>query len=1395
MPYLKDKLHADVVHLLHRDPDLFGSGRVIGKNLVLTARHVVTPSGTTEPLKGGWQVRLFSDCPDPPDIDKWMPIEASLKWVGQGNLDLALLELHPKSTLCIPQFGLRIGRIDEAQERRVIGLGFPRGAKVNNQRELLSPFGTLSDASGQTLGFGPAPAYKPQAPAEDWPGFSGGAVLLQESPDPEVIWVYGVVQQVTEKNFNGLLAVARLAKAWEDEGFRRALEDAGISLAPPTDPMRRKESAGVIDFTRERSRHGTVLGRDAVFTTVEAWVDGSPTGWVLIKGGAGTGKSAILTALLERLEKKHGRGSVLHHFLRRGQANWSEPEAILRNLNARLEALVKPDGLVDTQGLERFQGLLAQAAEQSPSESHRLILVIDGLDEAGAAASDTGLLRRFLPTYLPDGVWCVCSSRPNYPELGWLEQRSGLHTIDLDQAPWLEDNQRVVEAYWRNNGHKLQPPLDLDLLEAAIQASQGNILHAVTLRDAFDANPQFRDPNRLPIGFAALLEDMWLKLVEMEDRHTSRHVIDGLGLLATAGEALPLSTVASLLGWDHPADIANFKRFALQFLLEEHADWHGGEARYRPFHEATREFLTTGDHMSPEGRRKNHSLLAEGLASWPPHEDADAFKKEYAARYALLHLSAAGSWGRVSDLLGDLRYCVVALEALGPQLLLTRILDASSHDKPPELAERATIHARVLRLESQWLETYPEELPSLIHNRLICLGWSRAKIQTSFSDFNRGWGLINAVDVGNEICIFRGHTSKVSTCDLDARGRYGVSGGWDGIVRLWDIRRGTNLHVLRPDPQAVRCDVTSCALSASGRYIATASMLIRLEPRREYAKVQVWDAHDGHTLVDLDYESAEEIKVAFAGRDRAIACHVSGRVEILDIEENTTTNLDLGERITGGIAIDPSGLLLAAVTNKGCTVRSLNHAGKLFADISLPGAQLCSFSPDGQLLVIAMRGCAIVASSADGSILHQTKAIDEIVQCRLLPNLRLLYTSGWDCKLVVLDIEKERVVERYEGHTYTVDSCACTPDGQFALTGGGDNTVRLWSLNERVTSKQADRHEKLVYGCAVNIEGTLACSAPQDAVPVLWDARTGKRMRPINANVSYGNLRFCRPGSGDLRLATLGATLQVWDPGSGQLEQTFEIPVDPSLGGVRFVDDIAFARSDLFPLLRTDSYLLVWRNRENLQAIDIPKEAAVCRLDGGRAVATLSTEGKLEIVNLEGTTSRAIIAEGVRRCVGSPKSYAVYALMPKNWLCRLDARSGEVQAKLGEISQEHVSLFVDGREQALWALCYDGGLALQAPTNEVLMAFPLDGSGRFEAIKVPGHSVFGTDFLPNGQLVTVGWDATIRVWDAGQSAAIAAVSGSAPFRCVGVADDRIVAGDQKGNVWFLAPLGDLYPSH
>jgi len=1157
-------------------------------------------------------------------------------------------------------------------------------------------------------------------------------------------------------------------------------------------------SAGLIDFAQERMRHGEIIGRKEALEMIQGWIDGAASGWILIKGGPGSGKSAILVAVLNQLESEYSAESVPYHFLRREQGNWNEPDAVMRNLIARLERISTSTERSKAQGLERLNALLAAVAQQYATNNRRLVIVVDGLDEVGDANSKESLLGLFLPLTLPQNVFIVCASRPNYPQLGWLEQRSGLRLLDLDQPQWRADNDRVVEAFWRKRGPELDPPLDEKLLESVIAAAQGNMLHAMTLFDAFPTEMQARDAKRIPVGFKALLEQLWLRLVDLENRDTSGRVIDGLGLLAIASEALPLSILARLLKWRHPADITDFKRYALPFLLEESADWHGGEARYRPFHESTREFLTSSDHMLPDVSRDYHELLAQRLGKWPPADGAGELERGYAARFALMHLSAIGDWSRVSELLGDLSYGVAALEAIGPQLLLARIAPLVKPDKPKELVERATVLQHLLRLESQRLETSARELPNLVHNHLTCVGKSRDQIRSSFTGFDRGWGLLNAVAIGEETCILRGHIGGVNTCDIDSRGQYGVSASWDGSLRIWDLVRGTTLHVLRPYPEATRCDFDSGAISPDGRYVIVALSVLEDPRRKAGGHIQIWQARDGTLILDTEHESTRSAYVGFASNEKAIACNQAGYIDVYDIQGGTSERMMLGEEVER-IAINASGTLIAAVTNEGCGVWQLSDGSRVSTVPSKGLSGVCSFSPDGKSIAVAAYGHALIANPADGSVVYSTNAIGDLTDCRLLDNKRLLFTAGWDCKLVVWDMETDQPLEKYEGHTYKAECCAVTPDGRVALTGGGDNTVRLWSLVDKISAPQVDRHPNLVYGCTVNAAATLACSAPQDDRPVIWNARTGTRVGPIDTDVSYGSVRFCR-FEGKSSVAMLGDKLRVFDPETAQLEWEAEMPARDEYGGVSLLDDGSSEEtSDRFdplyqlPLLHAGSHAIVWHPMRALQPVPLAGELTVLsRLNAGRGIAALH-DNVLETIDLDDGNARRTIADGVRACVGSPRSKSVYALMLNGQLVRLDAMSGAVLSVLGNLQQDNVRLMIDPDETALWALCFNVGDSGQAPTDEVLMAFSPQTSSLAQQANIPGHTVFGTCFL-SGMLITAGWsDATLRIWDVNQPMPLTAISGSSPFRCVAAAGDRIVAGDQKGNVWFLAPLRELYP--
>jgi len=307
MAYALETLYADVAQIQHDTLDLFGSGRLVGEDLLLTARHILIPENKTEPAKEGWRARLWGNRPCPHEGQQWGWIKAVVVWVGTGALDLALLRIirPPDVPELRPKLALKIACIDEVQHRFVRGLGFPRGAKVDSRRTLLVPSGHLDDENETTLSWGIDQSDQPASPGEDWRGFSGASIVLEDSPRDDAVWIYGVAQHVPP-NFIRRLAVARLAAALEDQTFCEILRVAGASTESASDP--------VLSTTRLQprltkplfrgskfyfgSRSNKFLGRESCLRDLSAFLQSKEIlQWWTVTGKAGSGKSRLALEL------------------------------------------------------------------------------------------------------------------------------------------------------------------------------------------------------------------------------------------------------------------------------------------------------------------------------------------------------------------------------------------------------------------------------------------------------------------------------------------------------------------------------------------------------------------------------------------------------------------------------------------------------------------------------------------------------------------------------------------------------------------------------------------------------------------------------------------------------------------------------------------------------------------------------------------------------------------------------------------------------------------------------------------------------------------------------------------------------------------------------------------
>ena len=96
-----------------------------------------------------------------------------------------------------------------------------------------------------------------------------------------------------------------------------------------------------------------------------------------------------------------------------------------------------------------------------------------------------------------------------------------------------------------------------------------------------------------------------------------------------------------------------------------------------------------------------------------------------------------------------------------------------------------------------------------------------------------------------------------------------------------------------------------------------------------------------------------------------------------------------------------------------------------------------------------------------------------------------------------------KVLKALKGHTSSVYSVAISPDGNYALSGSGDKTIRYWDLKTGKTLKILKGHNDDVYSVAISDDGRYALSGSSDKTIRYWDLRTGETLKILKGHTDY----------------------------------------------------------------------------------------------------------------------------------------------------------------------------------------------------------------------------------------------------------------------------------------------------
>jgi WD40 repeat protein len=416
---------------------------------------------------------------------------------------------------------------------------------------------------------------------------------------------------------------------------------------------------------------------------------------------------------------------------------------------------------------------------------------------------------------------------------------------------------------------------------------------------------------------------------------------------------------------------------------------------------------------------------------------------------------------------------------------------------------------------------------------------------------------------------FVGHTGNVAAAAISPDGRRGLTGGWDGTMRLWDLPSGKELHCFEvsntPTELIYRNFVNAVAFSPDGRHAVSGA---------GSKMVQVWRLPDAAAKPPPPLEPVGEVRrLPHSTWVTALACCADGQQVLSGDKAGMLRlwNLKTGQEVASWqghksgttincVRISPTddnlalscgedGTLRLWDLAKGQEIRTLLEASAEITSWSTSGGtglQSADFSPDGKFAVCGGKELWVFEVPG-GKQVHHFESRFGFSAVAFCDDRLILYTANSTAPTLRDWKEgKNEFAFHKEDQSFRV---AVSRDGRLALTGhfgqhrNGDydysagSRVRSWDLQDRTKPPRVfTGHVWMVLSVAISPDGRRGLSGSDDGTMRLWDLTTGKELvcfdvSPQGQAKNASKRVYCVTFTPDGRYALSGGgnkLLQVW---------------------------------------------------------------------------------------------------------------------------------------------------------------------------------------------------------------------------------------------------------------------------
>lgn len=603
----------------------------------------------------------------------------------------------------------------------------------------------------------------------------------------------------------------------------------------------------------------------------------------------------------------------------------------------------------------------------------------------------------------------------------------------------------------------------------------------------------------------------------------------------------------------------------------------------------------------------------------------------------------------------------------------------------------------------------------------------------------------------------------VDTVAFAPDGKRFATGGWGGVVRIWEPGSGKQLAAIPTGGQYV----FAVAFSPDGQQIAVGT-----NEGPNYVKV--FDAQTSALVKSLAGHTDAVTSVVYSGDGkRLLTSSYDNTARLWNIASGESQVFEGHEWWVWSAAFSPDEKRIVTACQDGSAIvwsvatrqpgpAFLGHAGPVYAAVFSPdGKHVASAGYDKRILLWdpdqvqpfdlgALTAKREKAAASYAALEGHTSGVRSV---RFSSDGKILLSAGNDNTVRVWDVATCRLLKTLRGHAGRVQACVFAPDRGWVLSGSHDHLAKIWNIAgyEEVRVFQGlvlEGHRDAILGADFSPDGSRIVSASRDRSAKLWDAHTGKPLRQFKEGHDFLATRAVFLPDGKRLITAAGDnTVRIWDVATGTQQLAME--------GTGSMAAMALSRDGRLLLTGSDD-----------------RAAKLWDVTSGSLLRTLP-KGRSEV------TAVAI----------SPDSRLLFAGDARG-RCRLyDAGTGGLRWET-----EHHSRAVT----AAAFLPSGDGVLTASIDNTVAQWDAATGRERLPWIlKHPG-SVFSMALSPDGrQVLTACSDKAVRVWDCASGRELGIVTaGGETINSVAYSPEgrRAITTDALGNVrlWDLEHRRELH---